>query len=90
MIRAARLGWHHSPRHGCFIRMADADGMNTRVELCPVNAVPSTKTKFRDYRCWWEGPDVLGMIPWLKGVMRIKRYVCVVIDEHGAIIRSEA
>jgi hypothetical protein len=30
------------------------------------------------------------MIPWLRNVRRIKRYVCVVVDEHGTILRSES
>lgn len=36
-IRAARLGWGFSLRHGAFIRMSDADGLNSRIELCPEN-----------------------------------------------------
>ena len=88
-IRAARLGWGYAPQHGCFIRMSDAEGTSTRVELCPVNGVPSSKVKGGFHRVWWDGPEMLDMIPWLRGVRRVKRYVCVVIDEHGTIIRSE-
>jgi hypothetical protein len=88
-IRAARLGYGYAPRHGCFARISDADGGNFRIELCPVNAVPSKKSR-GGYRVWWENdPGVLDMIPWLRNVRRIKRYVCVVVDEHGTILRSE-
>lgn len=91
-IRAARLGWGYAPRHGCFARISDVAGGNFRIELCPVRAVPSTKAKpFGNYRVWWENdPAILDMIPWLRGVRRIKRYVCVVVDEDGTILRSEA
>ena len=87
MIRSCRLGWGLSRRHGCFVRMSDADGANTRIELCPVNAVPAKKIGF--HRCWWEGEDVLSFIPWLQPVRSIRRYVCVVVDDRGAILRSE-
>lgn len=90
MIRAARLGWGHSPKHGCFVRMSDAEGKNSRIELCPSRSVPSKKSANRYHRCWWEGDsDVLEMIPWLKGVRAIKKYVCVVVDDEGQIVRSE-
>lgn len=89
-IRAARLGFGYAPRHGCFCRISDVTTDTFRIELCPVNAVPSKKAK-GGYRCWWENdPGILDMIPWLKGVVRIKRYVCVVVDEDGKILRSEA
>ena len=89
MIRAKRLGWGLSRRHGAFVRMSDAEGMNSRIELCPLDAVPSKKLK-GDHRCWWEDEGILGLLPWLKYVTRIKRYVCVVVDERGTILRSEA
>ena len=89
-IRAARLGWGYCARHGCFVRMSDADGLNTRGELCPVRGVPSKKVAGGLHRMWWEGgPDVLDLIPWLCGVRVVKRYICVVIDENGNIVRSE-
>ena len=91
MIRAARLGWGHAKRHGCFIRMSDADGMNSRIELCPLHKIPSERTAHKNHRCWWEnGQSILDEIPWLKPVRAIKRYVCVVVDEAGSILRSEA
>jgi hypothetical protein len=90
-VRAARLGWGYAPRHGCFVRMSDSEGGNFRIELCPVRAVPSKKVKTGFHRVWWEDdPGVLDMIPWLRNVRRIKRYVCVVVDEHGTILRSES
>lgn len=89
LIRSRRLGWGLSQRHGCFVRMSDADGANTRIELCPVNAVPSCKVKSGFHRCWWEGEDVLSLIPWLRPVRAVHRYVCVVVDDRGTILRSE-
>jgi hypothetical protein len=89
-IRAARLGWGYSAKHGAFIRISDA-GEHHRIELCPPDGVPSRKSPDHgNYRVWWEGESPLGLIPWLKPVRRIKRYVCVVVDDHGTILRSEA
>lgn len=88
MIRAYRLGWGYSKPHGAFVRISDErDGF--RVELCPVHALPLKKLK-GNHRCWWEDADVLAMIPWLQWVRRVKRYVCVIMDEQGAILRSES
>lgn len=90
IIRARRLGWWHAPRHGCFIRMSDAEEMNSFIELCPPNSIPG-KSPNKWYRQWWDGGDgVLSLIPWLKGVRAIKKYVCVVVDTNGTIIRSAA
>lgn len=88
-IRAYRLGWGYAKAHGCFIRMSDADGENSRIELCPISDVPVNKTPGHSHRCWWDSPSILTMIPWLRMVRRIKRYVCVIVDTHGAIIRTE-
>lgn len=88
MIRAARLGWGLASAHGCFIRMSDADGMNTRIELCPLHEVPREKPK-GSYRVWWKnGREILNGLPWLKPIRAIKRYVAVVIDEHGVIVEG--
>jgi hypothetical protein len=89
MIRSRRLGWGLSRKHGAFIRMSDGpdtpSGRTTVIELCPVNAVPSKKCPSGFHRVWWETPDILEMIPWLRGVTRIKRYVSVVINDEGEI-----
>lgn len=63
MIRAARLGFRWSPRHGCFIRMADAGEKNVRIDIAPAGGMKGKGF----YRCWWEtdrdGQDLLDMIP---------------------------
>lgn len=89
-IRAARLGYHWSERHGAFIRMTTA-GRRTFIELASVGGVPiKSATKIKDHRCWWEQGDILGMIPWLANVRRIKRYIAVEVDDAGNIVRSLA
>jgi len=85
MIRATRLGWGWARQHGCFIRMSDADGMNSLIELCPMHAVPSKKMK-GNYRVWWESPSVLGMIPWLKPIRKVHKAFAVKVDVDGNII----
>lgn len=84
MIRARRLGWGLSKRHGCFLRMSNNGGERSVIELCPINAVPQKKLK-TDHRCWWETPEILDMLPWLKYVTAIKNYVVVAVGEHGEI-----
>ena len=89
-IRAYRLGWGLSQQHGCFIRMSDASGLNSTIELCPINAVPTHKTANRLHRVWWDNPAILGHIPWLSMVKRVKRYICVTVDNNGNIIKEDA
>jgi hypothetical protein len=92
-IRAARLGWGWAAQHGCFVRISDAGADTFRIELCPPRAVPSKKSPAHgNYRVWWEGDGetILNGLPWLRGVRRIKRYICVIVNDDGAIIRSES
>lgn len=88
-IRAARLGWGHAPRHGCFIRMVDVGEGRNRIELCPTNGVPVKKSKGGLYRCWWETPEVLDLIPWLSPIRAIRRYVSVIVDNEGSVVEAE-
>ena len=87
-IRAARLGYHWSERHGAFIRMATA-GPRTFIELAPASGVPNkSAAKIKDYRCWWEQGDILSMIPWLRNVRWVKRYIAVEVDDNGNIVET--
>jgi hypothetical protein len=85
-IRAYRLGYAWSNRHGAFIRIA-TDGPKNIIELAPASGVPK-KTAVKEYRVWWEQPQMLDMIPWLRGVRRIKKPVRVEVDDNGEIVRS--
>lgn len=85
-IRACRLGFHWSERHGAFIRMSTAGERNI-VELTPADAVPMKGVKSRDrYRVWWDDPAILDALPWLRNVRRIKRYVAVEVNDDGEIV----
>ena len=86
MIRATRLGWGLSRQHGCFIRMTDLDRQRSLIELCPVHDVPIKKTEGRYHRVWWDEPSILDLIPWLRGVKEIKRYIRVIVDDEGRIV----
>lgn len=87
-IRAARLGYHWSERHGAFIRMATV-GPRTFIELAPVSGVPNkSAAKVKEHRCWWEEVGILDLIPWLRNVRRIKRYVAVEVDDNGNIVKE--
>lgn len=83
-IRAARTGFRWSARHGSFIRITTS-GRRNFIELCPANELPSSCKK-QQYRCWWEEPGLIDMIPWLRQVRKIKRYVQYEIDDNGTII----
>jgi len=82
-IRAARLGWRWSDRHGAFIRMSDAGPGQSLIELAPADGLPGTRCSGGFHRCWWEQPGILDMIPWLRPVRRVKRLVRVVVDDEG-------
>lgn len=89
MIKSRRLGWGKSERHGCFIRMSDGPDLpggvrSSIIELCPLNAIPSKKIGY--HRCWWEQEGILDMIPWLRGVTRIKKYIRVTVNDEGVIL----
>lgn len=83
MIRAGRLGWGLSHKHGAFIRIWDEPNGKIVVELHPTNGVPKYKTDTGHHRVWWETPAILDMIPWLRGVTRIKKYVRVTVNDEG-------
>lgn len=94
MIRSRRLGWGHVPAHGCFLRASDAGAPDRfRIELCPPDAIPARGTKGgTHYRAWWEGDGgdaLLALLPWLRNVRRVKKYISVIVDESGAIVRAE-
>lgn len=87
MIRAARLGWGLAREHGCFIRMSDAGESRSQIELCPLNEVPSKKSLGGHHRVWWESPDILKKIPWLIRIRKVHKYIVVIVDDEGAIVR---
>lgn len=87
-IRAARLGWHWSNRHGAFIRISTPDDMRNVIELAPVDDIPTAKLK-GDHRRWWDSPEILDMIPGLSMVNRVKKYIRFEVDEHGEAINPK-
>lgn len=89
-IRAGRLGFKWSAKHGAFIRMSTPAADRSLIELAPYNAVPSKKCKGEVgyFRVWWETPEILDMLPWLRGVTRVKKYIAVMIDDDGNILEG--
>jgi hypothetical protein len=84
-IRAARLGYHWSEKHGCMIRI-DAQGPPWQINLCPPDALPKGKGDRHtsgEYRCWWDKPDVLDMIPDLHRVRGVKRPILFHVNDEG-------
>lgn len=87
-IRAFRLGWGLAKKHGCWIRMSTA-GEENRVELCPVDKVPSKQVRTGFHRRWWNEPSILEMLPWLKPIVRVKQHISVVVNDDGEIVKAE-
>jgi hypothetical protein len=56
------------------------------VELAPLDAVPSGKSPGGYHRRWWDEPGILDELPWLRHVKRVKKYVRLVVDDHGNIV----
>jgi hypothetical protein len=64
-------------------------GERNFIELAPASGVPNkSATKIKEHRCWWEQGDILGMIPWLRNVRRVKRYIAVEMDDNGNILKE--
>jgi hypothetical protein len=84
-VRAARLGWHWSDEHESFIRMSTPSHGENVVELCPHDAVPTTGAK-GDHRAWWENPEILQLLPWLRGFRRAKKHIRVACNDDGEIV----
>jgi hypothetical protein len=89
-IRAARLGFKWSERHGAFIRMSTPSKDRTLIELAPRDGVPTRKCKGEvgDFRVLWETPQILDMLPWLRGIRRVKKFISVNVDDNGNILEA--
>lgn len=68
-VRAARMRFHWSARHLCYIRMT-SEGANLRIELAPEGLVPNERRDGVQHVIWWEGPtrgaDVLDLCEALR------------------------
>ena len=83
VVRGARLGYHWSHRHGCFIRIS-GDGPPWEIRLAPNGGIPSRSDG--EYRVWWEHEDreeVLDMILPLRNVRGVKRPIAFFVDDEG-------
>lgn len=84
-LRAARLGWHWSEAHGCFVRTSDLSPETFLVEVAPAGLIPAECSDGL-YRCWWEGPKgdaILQHCAVLQGVHRPEHYHRWVVDMDG-------
>lgn len=88
-LRAARLGFHWSPRLEAFLRLTDLPGGRWLAELAPRGCLPSAPA--RAHRVWWEGeqdPDaVVALSPGLLAHARPAGPVSIVLDDTGAEVR---
>ena len=84
VIRAARLGYHWSHKHGCFIRIG-GDGPPWEISLAPNGVIPNRRSG-EHFRVWWENEDrdeVLDMILPLRGVRGVKKPIIFFVDDEG-------
>ena len=89
MLRARRLGWEYSKQHGFFIRMSTIGDLSY-IELAPENEIPKNKTPGGWHRCWWDDPSILDLIPWLRFVKKVKKYIEIEVDDHGNPVRKSS
>jgi hypothetical protein len=82
-LRAYRLGYARSDKHGAFIRLEMVDDASVNVTLVPLSQrVPAGRRK-KLHVVWWESPEskqVLDLIPAVKNVRRVKKIVSFDID----------
>lgn len=91
MIRGARLGYHWSDKHGCFIRIG-GDGPPWEIRLAPNGGIPA-RTSTEHYRVWWEDEnanDILLMVEPLRNVRGVKRPIMFFVDDEGRSLSSKA
>jgi uncharacterized Zn finger protein len=82
-LRAYRLGYAPSEKHGAFIRLEMVDDASVNVTLIPLNhRVPDGRRK-KLHVVWWESSEskqILDLIPALKNVRRVKKVISFDID----------
>lgn len=91
-LRGFRLGWRFSPQHGAFIRMTDSNDGRNYIELAPITGIPSKSAipgmKIHHHRAWWDDPPILELLPWLRPISKVLKYIAVECNDEGRIIRA--
>ena len=86
-IRAARLGYHWSQAHRCFIRVS-GDGP-FRFDLAPDGKIPESRVN--EFRVWWEGDKkIIEEMALLKNVRAVHQPVTFFVDDDGALVDPPA
>lgn len=91
VVRGARLGYHWSHRHGCFVRIS-GDGPPWEIRLAPNGGIPNVSSK-SEYRVWWEHEDheeILELIIPLRNVRGVKKPIMFFVDDKGRSPKYEA
>jgi len=81
LIRALRLGYRWSDKHGCFVRLGNA-GDRVHVQLCPGHNIPAKNTT-KEYWVWWDDESILETIPSLSPVRGVKRPIGFYINKES-------
>lgn len=82
MLRAARLGWHLTPR-GYLLRISEPEPHRFRLDFHPPSIVPARDRIGGPHFVWWEGePPVTDLAP-ICYIRTVKRPFRLYVDDDG-------
>lgn len=83
-IRAARLCWHHAPRHGAMVRVRDLSSSSFLVELWPDDQIVPRHHANKEFRdLCGVADEIMDKSPVLRGIRKIKKGFAVVLNWDG-------
>lgn len=91
LLRATRLGYHKSEKHGGFVRarMSPNKGVFLAVDFAPFDKCMKSDGGRGEYVVWWDGEDVLDMSPRLRKVTNVNYPFTILLDEDGEEIKPD-
>jgi hypothetical protein len=91
-LRAYRLGYAPSHKHGAFIRLEVVNDKAVNVTLVPLSHQVPAGNRKKLHVVWWESREakkILDLIPAIKGIRRVKEIISFDVDaETGERITS--
>lgn len=92
LLRASRLGYHWVERWACFIRASIVDDNCIRLEAATPRCIPGhrTPTKGARHVCWWEGPELMGMVQSPTLDHGVRGFASVLLDNSGREVQRES
>jgi hypothetical protein len=82
-LRAARVGYRWSDAYKCFVRIsAERTGGAICIEVAPDKGIPNKHAEI-NYKCWWDEPEILDLLPALKALGPVTKYQRIYVDDNG-------